>query len=110
MALTLLYLGSLFALLDEYIENMVRSVAPIRRGDPRGLELNVYLGAVPVEYPAVEMAELVCANSSRRLKPTNEYKPRAWRCLNFKQMAGKSLAKMVDNEGHPTSTSTFYTP
>lgn len=52
-----------------------------------------YLGVVSkvapklVGYPAVELDE--------RIKPTNLYKPRAWRWINVKLTLNKFLGKVV---------------
>lgn len=35
------------------------------------------------------------------MQPSDVYKPRAWRWLNVKQAARKSLVKVVDKEGLP---------
>lgn len=52
-----------------------------------------------MESPEVVMEEVVYQDGWRRMRPSNIYKPRAWRCLNAKQAATKSLAKVIAEGG-----------
>lgn len=50
------------------------------------------------EFLAIVMEEMIVADGSRGMRPSITYNPRAWRWLNAKQPANKSLVKVVDKE------------
>lgn len=52
----------------------------------------------PTKFLAVNMENVLLSDSSRRMRLSNTYKPRAWRWLNTKQASNKSLVKLIDKE------------
>lgn len=90
-----LYLGSLYAWLDDYVANGVRSMRRydiVIHVDSCFLQMFVWerffiLASKLVDYLKVAMEEAACQNSSRRLRPSNTYKPRACRWVYKKQVA-----------------------
>lgn len=51
-----------------------------------------------IRYQVVVLDEVMASDRSRRLKPSDTYKPRAWQWINVTRVASKSLKKVVDKE------------
>lgn len=55
-------------------------------------------GSKLMVYLEVVTQEALSQDALRRMRPSNTYKPQAWRWLKDKQDVNKSLAKVIDKE------------
>lgn len=108
LALTLLYLGSLFYHFDECVYNITRSMGRylvVTYADTSFLQLFLWkrfktLGLKPAEYEAVEMIDIEDDNGKMKTLSDRTLKMRAQRWSNLKQHKLKRLSKLIDSEKH----------
>lgn len=64
----------------------------------------------PMEFSTVLMEEVVFSDGSRGIRPSNSYKPRAWRWPNTKQAFNNSLVEVIGKDHSFCFRTYSYTP
>lgn len=110
-ALAPLYLGYLYAKMDEYEGNITRAMGRCEmftQVDSNFLQVLMWkrfptIPLNPLECPTIVTEEVILENGSKKTKSLGTYMSLAWRWLNVKPLASKSLVKVLVKEENSAS-------